>query len=179
MEKWTFFAKMLHIYFYSALRQRLLLSLSFSHFSIISPSQSLSLSHFSTFSLSIFLFLTWEHYLFASLLSLTLYIYFSHLSTQLSLSLSSFPHSHHTVASFSFFQNQAQCGKKVDRRQCSKDFTFKLQPFFPSLFHFLIWLFHCLSFSKPFFFHFLSAIPYLHHHSTIHKTNYQSRYIVD
>ena len=91
MEKWTFFAKMLHIYFYSALRQRLLLSLSFSHFSIISPSQSLSLSHFSTFSLSIFLFLTWEHYLFASLLSLTLYIYFSHLitfsPTTLSLSL--------------------------------------------------------------------------------------------
>ena len=111
----------------------------------------------------------------------SLYLFFSlnNILSHNSLSLSSFPHSHHTVASFSFFQNQAQCGKKVDRRQCSKDFTFKLQPFFPSLFHFLIWLFHCLSFSKPFFFHFLSAIPYLHHHSTIHKTNYQSRYIVD
>ena len=171
---------MLHIYFYSALRQRLLLSLSFSHFSIISPSQSLSLSHFSTFSLSIFLFLTWEHYLFASLLSLTLYIYFSHLitfsPTTLSLSLFFPPLTSHSR----IFLILSKSGpKKVDRRQCSKDFTFKLQPFFPSLFHFLIWLFRCLSFSKPFFFHFLSAIPYLHHHSTIHKTNYQSRYIVD
>ena len=97
---------MLHIYFYSALRQRLLLSLSFSHFSIISPSQSLSLSHFSTFSLSIFLFLTWEHYLFASLLSLTLYIYFSHLitfsPTTLSLSLLSPTHITQSHLSHSF-----------------------------------------------------------------------------